>query len=417
MIKIEKVKKSSIADKLGIEAGNHLISIDNKEINDSLDLKFFETGIFLNVEISDGRKTRIYNIEKEEAETLGIEPSEFKMKLCKNNCIFCFINQNPDDVRESLLAKDDDYRMSFLYGNYLSLTNFTDKDFKRVLELKLSPLYISVHTTNGKKRTEMMRNKKAGKIKENLKRLSKGGIKLHTQIVLLPGVNDGEFLHETIEDLLSLSAVESIGIVPVGLTVMRDSLPHIEPPTLKWMNEVIEMTEPYQKEIRIKKGKTLIYLSDEFYIKTGNTIPAAEYYDDFPQLENGIGMARKFLEGLKSLKVPDFEGKVLLVTGTLAYNLIKKLANKFRKAGIKTEVISVKNRYFGDSVEVAALLGGWDLMGLISVKDFDTVILPPDIINRDGMFIDGCSLKTLKDNLRKKIIISPYNILELENIK
>ncbi|MEJ2307502.1 MAG: DUF512 domain-containing protein, partial [candidate division WOR-3 bacterium] len=162
----------------------------------------------------------------------------------------------------------------------------------------------------------------------------------------------------------------------------------MEPPTLKWMNEVIEMTEPYQKEIRIKKGKTLIYLSDEFYIKTGNTIPAAEYYDDFPQLENGIGMARKFLEGLKSLKVPDFEGKVLLVTGTLAYNLIKKLANKFRKAGIKTEAISVKNRYFGDSVEVAALLGGWDLMGLISVKDFDTVILPPDIVNRDGMFID-----------------------------
>ena len=417
MIKIERVKKRSIADKLGVKAGNQLISIDNKEINDPLDLKFFETGTFLNVEISDGKRTRIYNIEKEEAETLGIEPSEFKMKLCKNNCIFCFVNQNPCDVRKSLLAKDDDYRMSFLYGNYLSLTNFTDKDFERVLELKLSPLYISVHTTNGKKRIEMMKNKKAGKIKENLKRLSKGGIKLHTQIVLLPGVNDGEFLHETIEDLLSLSAVESIGIVPVGLTVMRDSLPYIEPPTLKWMKEVIEMTEPYQDEIRRKKGKTLIYLSDEFYIKTGNAVPPAEYYDDFPQLENGIGMARKFLEGLKFLKVPDFEGKVLLVTGTLAYNLIKKLANKFRKEGIKTEVISVKNRYFGDSVEVAALLGGWDLMGLISVKDFDTVILPPDIVNRDGIFIDGCSLKTLKDNLRKKIIIGPYNILELANIK
>jgi putative radical SAM enzyme (TIGR03279 family) len=417
MIKIERVKKSSIADKLGIKAGSHLISIDNKEINDSLDLKFFETGFFLNVEISDGRKTRIYNIEKEEAETLGIEPSEFKMKLCKNNCIFCFINQNPNDVRESLLAKDDDYRMSFLYGNYLSLTNFTDEDFERVIELSLSPLYISVHTTNAKKRIKMMRNKKAGKIKENLKRLSKGGIKLHTQIVLLPGVNDGEFLHETIEDLLSLSAVESIGIVPVGLTVMRDGLPDIESPTPKWMSKVIEMTEPYQEEIKRKKGKTLIYLSDEFYIKTENAIPPAEYYDDFPQLENGIGMARKFLECLKSLKVPDFEGKVLLVTGTLAYNLIKKLANKFRKAGIKTEVISVKNRYFGDSVEVAALLGGWDLMGLISVKDFDVVILPPDIVNRDGMFIDGCSLETLKDTLRKKIIVSPYNILELGNTK
>jgi putative radical SAM enzyme (TIGR03279 family) len=417
MIKIERVKKSSIADKLGVKAGNHLISIDNKEINDSLDLKFFETGTFLNIEISDGKRTRFYNIEKEEAETLGIETSEFKMKLCKNDCIFCFANQNPSDVRESLLAKDDDYRMSFLYGNYLSLTNFTNKDFERVLKLKLSPLYVSVHATDPEKRIEMMRNRKAGRIKEDLKRLSEGGIRLHTQIVLVPGVNDEEFLHETIEDLLSLSTVQSIGIVPVGLTAQREGLPYIKPPTPKWMNEVIKLTQPYQEEIKRKRGETLVYLADEFYIKTKTAIPPSDLYDDFPQLENGIGMARKFLDGLKSLKVPDFDGKVLLVTGTLAYDIINKLVNKFRKAGIKTEVISVKNRYFGDSVEVAALLGGWDLMGLLSVRDFDVVILPPDIINRDELFIDGCSLRTLKEALRKKIIISPYNLLELGNIK
>jgi putative radical SAM enzyme (TIGR03279 family) len=417
MIKIERVKKSSIADKLGVKAGNHLISIDNKEINDALDLKFFEAGTFLNIEISDGKRTRFYNIEKEEAETLGIEPSEFKMKLCKNNCIFCFINQNPNDVRESLLAKDDDYRMSFLYGNYLSLTNFTNKDFERVSKLKLSPLYISVHTTNPEKRIEIMRNKKAGKIKEDLNKLSEAGIKLHTQIVLLPGVNDGEFLHETIEDLLSISAVESIGVVPVGLTALRDGLPYIEPPTPKWMNEIIRLTEPYQAETKRKRGSTIIYLADEFYIKTKNAIPSSKHYDDFPQLENGIGMARKFLDGIKSLKVPDFEGKVLLVTGTLAYDIINKLADKFRKAGINTEVIAVRNRYFGNSVEVAALLGGWDLMGLLSVRDFDVVILPPDIVNRDELFIDGCSLKNLKKALRKRIIVSPYNVLELGNIK
>lgn len=417
MIKIEKVKKSSIADKLGVKAGNQLISIDNKEINDSLDLKFFETGTFLNVEISDGKRTRIYNIEKDEAETLGIEPSEFKMKLCKNNCIFCFVNQNPCDVRKSLLAKDDDYRMSFLYGNYLSLTNFTEEDFERISELKLSPLYISVHTTDPKKRVEMMKNKKAGSIKDDLKYLNEGGIKLHTQIVLLPGVNDEEFLHETIEDLLSLEGVESIGIVPVGLTALRDGLPYIEPPTPEWMNEAIKLAEPYQEETKRKTGKTIVYLADEFYIKTNNDIPPSKYYDDFPQLENGVGMARKFLDGVESLNVPDFDGKVLLVTGTLAHNLIKKLANKFKAAGIKTKVISVKNRFFGDSVEVAALLGGWDLMGLLSVKDFEIAILPPDIVNREQLFIDGCSLETLKTNLRKKIIVSPYNVLELGNTK
>jgi putative radical SAM enzyme (TIGR03279 family) len=417
MIKIERVKKSSIADKLGVKAGNQLISIDNKEINDSLDLKFFETGTSINVEISDGKRTRIHIIEKDEAETLGIEPSEFKMKLCKNNCIFCFVNQNPGDVRKSLLAKDDDYRMSFLYGNYLSLTNLTNKDFQRISELRLSPLYISVHTTNSEKRIELMRNKKAGKIKKDLSRLSEGGIKLHTQIVLLPGVNDGECLHETIEDLLSFTGVESIGIVPVGLTTLRDNLASIKGPTLKWMNEVIRVIKPYQEETKKKRDRTLIYLADEFYIKTNNTIPSSEYYDDFPQLENGIGMARKFLDALESLKVPDFEGKVLLVTGTLAYNLIKNLADKFKKAGIKTEVISIKNRYFGDSVEVAALLGGWDLMGLLSVKNFDLAILPPDIVNREGFFIDGCSLKILKEALRKEIIVSPYNLLELGNLK
>jgi putative radical SAM enzyme (TIGR03279 family) len=417
MIKIERVKESSIADKLGVKAGSQLISIDNKEINDSLDLKFLETGTFLNVEISDGKSNRIYNIEKKEGESLGIEPSDFEMKLCKNNCIFCFANQNPGDVRESLLIKDDDYRMSFLYGNYLSLTNFTNKDFKRIFELKLSPLYISVHTTDREKRIEIMRNKKAGRIKEYLSRLSKGGIKLHTQIVLLPGVNDGDFLHDTIEDLLALSTVESIGIVPVGLTALREDLPHIEPPTPEWMNEVIRLVEPYQEEIKRKRGNTLVYLADEFYIKTKNVIPPTDLYDDFPQLENGIGMVRKFLDALKLLKLPDFDGKVLLVTGTLAYNIINKLADKFRKAGINAEVLSVKNRYFGDSVEVAALLGGWDLMGLLSVKDFDVVILPPDIVNREEMFIDGCSLRTLKEALQKKIIVSPYNLLELGNIK
>jgi len=411
------VKKSSIADKLGVKSGNHLISIDNKEINDSLDLKFFEVGSLMNVEISDGKLMRIYNIEKEEEESLGIEPSEFKMKLCKNDCIFCFINQNPDDVRDSLLAKDDDYRMSFLYGNYLSLTNFTKKDFDRVIELKLSPLYVSVHATDREKRIEMMGNKRAGKIREDLKRLSDGGIKLHTQIVLLPGVNDGEFLHETIEDLLSLSSVESIGIVPVGLTALRETLTYVKPATPKWMKEVIELIEPYQKEIRKKIGKTLIYLADEFYVKANKEIPSFKHYDDFSQLENGIGMARKFLDGLESLKVPDFKGKVLLVTGTLAYGLVRKLEGKFKEAGISAKTISVKNRYFGESVEVAALLGGWDLLGQLSVHDFDIVILPPDIVNTDGMFIDGCSLEVLRESLQKSIVVSPYNVIELGNIQ
>jgi putative radical SAM enzyme (TIGR03279 family) len=417
MIRIEKVKKSSIADKLGVRSGNHLISIDNKEINDALDLKFFESGSSISVQISDGKFTRVYDVEKREGETLGIEPSEFEMKLCKNNCIFCFADQNPEDARESLLTKDDDYRMSFLYGNYLSLTNLTEGDFKRVIELKLSPLYVSVHATDSEKRIQIMKNKKAGKILNQLKRLSDGGIRLHTQIVLLPGINDGDFLHETIEDLLTLPSIDSVGIVPVGLTSFREGLADIRKPTTDWMNDIIGLVEPYQTEIRKKRGNTLIYLADEFYIKTNNDIPPSELYDNFPQLENGIGMTRKFLDGIESLKVPDFKGKVLLVTGTLAYEIVKKLEIKFKEAGINTQTICVKNRYFGDSVEVSALLGGWDLLGRLSIHDFDVAILPPDIVNREKFFIDGCSLNILKKTLQKKIIVSPYNIIELGNIE
>ncbi len=417
MIKIERIKKSSIADKLGIKAGQQIVAIDNKEINDSLDLRFFETGTSISIQVSDGDFMRVYDVEKKEGESLGIEPSEFKMKLCKNDCIFCFIDQNPYDVRSSLLAKDDDYRMSFLYGNFLSLTNFTKKDFVRVIELNLSPLYVSVHATDSEKRIEIMGNKKAGKIKKDLERLSDGGIKLHTQIVLLPGVNDGDFLHETIEDLLSIESVNSIGIVPVGLTALREKLTYIKAPNAEWMKEIVDLIEPYQKQIRKKIGSTLIYLADEFYLKTGRKIPSHEYYDDFPQLENGIGMARKFLDGLEPLKVPSFDGKVLLVTGILAYGLVRKLEGKFKENGISAKTIAIKNRYFGESVEVAALLGGWDLMGQLSIHDFDIVILPPDIVNTDGFFIDGCSLEVLKEALQKRVIVCPYNIIELGNIK
>jgi putative radical SAM enzyme (TIGR03279 family) len=339
------------------------------------------------------------------------------MKLCKNNCIFCFTDQNPQDARESLFTKDDDYRMSFLYGNYLSLTNLTEEDFKRVIELKLSPLYVSVHATDSEKRIQIMKNKKAGKIMSQLKRLTDGGIKLHTQIVLLPAINDRDFLHETIEDLLTLSSVDSVGIVPVGLTSFRKGLFDIQKPTPDWMNEIIGLIEPYQTEIRKKRGNTLVYLADEFYIKTDKPIPPSKLYDNFPQLENGIGMTRKFLDGIESLKVPDFKGKVLLVTGTLAYGIIKILEDKFKEAGINTQTISVKNRYFGASVEVSGLLGGWDLLGRLSIHDFDVAILPPDIVNREKIFIDGCSLDILKKTLQKKIIVSPYNIIELGNIK
>ncbi|MEA1913096.1 MAG: DUF512 domain-containing protein [candidate division WOR-3 bacterium] len=418
MVKIEGVKKGSIAENLGIKKGSYLVSIDDNEINDPLDLRFFESGSPLDIQVHKGDQEMLFHIEKEEGLPLGIKPAGLRIKRCKNNCIFCFINQNPTDVRKTLLIKDDDYRMSFLYGNYITLTNLTDKDFERIIKLKLSPLYISVHTTDPEKRIYLMKNKRAGRIMEDLNYLIRNGIKLHTQIVLLPGVNDGEYLQKTIEDLLSMyPSVESIGIVPVGLTVLRDSLPYIRPPSPEWMVDIIKKVEPYQMEMQRKTGKTVVYLADEFYLKAVNKIPPMDYYDDFPQLENGIGMVRQFLSGLSDLEVPNFRGRILLATGTLAYESILKLAKKFKESNIQAEVLPVKNRFFGNSVGVAGLIGGWDLLGRISILDFDVIILPPDIVNRDGLFIDGCSLDIFRRNLPMEIYVAPYNIGELGGIK
>lgn len=418
MIRIENVRDGSIAENLGIESGEYVISIDNREINDPLDLKFFESGSSFNIKISNGKRTKNYHVEKEAGIPLGIEPCEFKTKICNNHCIFCFVNQNPRDVRDSLKFKDDDYRLSFLYGNYITLTNLEDDDFNRILELKLSPLYISVHATPPEKRVELMRNHKASRINEQLKLLAEGGINLHTQIVLIPEVNDGEVLQETIEDLLDLyPSVLSVGIVPVGLTDYRNNLPKIKNPDPEWMEEVIETVVPYQREMKKSVGEPVVYLADEFHIKTENCIPPAEHYSDFSQLENGIGMARKFLEGIKDTEIPDLGDRVALITGTLAYEIIEELADKFRESGIHAEVIPFVNRFFGPRVEVAGLLGGWDLLGRISILDFDSILLPPDILNRNGLFIDGCSLDIFKNNLPMNIYVGPYDIRNLESIK
>lgn len=418
MIKIEDIEQGSYAEEIGLKVGSYLVSIDGKEINDVLDLRFFEASRSLDILVSSGNERSTYHIEKEPEIPLGIKPVEFETMWCENNCSFCFINQNPPDVRESLLVKDDDYRLSFLYGNYITLTNFKEKDFERVMELRLSPLYISVHTTDPEKRTELMRNPRAGGILDDIKRLVNGGIRLHTQIVLIPGFNDGEYLHKAIEDLLSLFPdVESIGVIPVGLTIHRDELLPIETPTVKWMEEIIQIVQPYQEEMKRKTGNSVVYLADEFYLKTGTEIPSASHYGSYPQLENGIGMVRQFLEGLKDLSVPDFEGRVLLVTGILGAGVISKLAKVFSESNVEVDVLPVRNRYFGNSVEVASLLGGWDLLGVISVLNFDEVILPPDIVNSDHLFIDGCSLEDFHESLSMDVHIAPYDISNLGEMK
>ncbi|MCD6277362.1 DUF512 domain-containing protein [candidate division WOR-3 bacterium] len=417
MLLITDVEKGSIGDRAGLKPSQYILSINGERVDDALDFRFHTADEILEIEIREGEEIfRIY-VEKDIDQDLGVQVKDFVIRRCQNNCIFCFMDQLPGDARKSLFVKDDDYRMSFLYGNFITLTNLVENDFKKIERLRLSPLYISVHTTNPSLRESIMRNKNAGKIKEQMMRLISSGIKLHTQIVLLPGINDGEEYLSTVEDLASMyPGVLSIGVVPVGLTAHREGLPLIISPDSDWAKEIIHISKPYQEKFREQFGITFLYLADEFYILADEEIPKREFYDDFPQIENGIGMVRRFLDGLEYMEVPQMSGRTILVTGVLAEPFVKKLEEKFKKTGQRAETVVVKNRYLGSSVTVAGLLPGWDILAMVSMIEGENIILPPYVVNSDGKFIDDFSIDDMRKFTGKRVYVAPSDITELAGV-
>ncbi len=403
-MKIIRVEKNSPAEKAGIRKGDNIISINQEPVRDIIDLRFLEVEKFLEIGIlRDGKKIKI-SIEKEEWEPLGIEIEEFKIKPCNNRCIFCFNDQLPPGLRPSLYFKDDDYRLSFLYGNFITLTNLSEEEWERIGYQRLSPLYVSVHATRPELRAKLMGNERAGKILEDLRRLEEMEIEIHTQVVLIPGMNDGKELERTLNDLSSFKNILSCGVVPVGVTRFRKNIP---PPSPQWCREVVEKFYPWNETFRKERGIGFVYLADEFFIKGRMEIPEKDYYDDYPQLENGIGMVRLFLEDMKELPSISFDG--YMITGELAYPFVKKLSEK-----IGGEVICVKNSLLGDSVTVAGLIPGKDVLSSIPSPDA-TLLLPPDITNPDGLFIDGVSKEEL-ESVCKRVIFSPYRLKELPEV-
>ena len=417
MLLITDVERGSIGDRAGLKPSQYILSINGERVDDALDFRFHTADEVLEIEIREGEEIfRVY-VEKDIDQDLGVQVKDFVIRRCQNNCIFCFMDQLPRDARESLFVKDDDYRMSFLYGNFITLTNLVENDFKKIERLRLSPLYISVHTTNPSLRESIMRNKNARKVKEQMERLISSGIKLHTQIVLLPGINDGEEYLSTVEDLASMyPGVLSIGVVPVGLTAHREGLPLIISPDSDWAKEIIHISKPYQEKFREQFGITFLYLADEFYILADEEIPKREYYDDFPQIENGIGMVRRFLDGLEYMEVPQMSGRTILVTGVLAEPFVKKLEEKFKKTGQRAETVVVKNRYLGSSVTVAGLLPGWDILAMVSMIEGENIILPPDVVNSDGKFIDDFSIDDMRKFTGKRVYVAPSDITELAGV-
>lgn len=423
-VKISGVKPMSVCALKGITAGDELLKINGNEIMDVLDYDFYmaEQNITLTFKCFDGK----YRVVKAENTNCGLEFQTYLMDRqhhCKNGCIFCFIDQLPKGLRESLYFKDDDSRLSFLFGNYITLTNISEHEIERIIKMHISPVNISVHTMNPELRVQMMKNKNAGKSLEIIKRFADAGIQMNTQLVLCPGINDGDELRNSIEKLSALyPAVQSIAAVPVGLTKFREGLAEIKPYNKETASEVIDIIEEYSNKFRKEFGTGLVFPADEFFIKVEREIPDEDYYDDYPQLDNGVGLIRsfynEFTEELEYCNEKPMNKKVTLATGVDFYPYLYELCRKAEeKFGVNIQVKKIINNFFGETITVSGLITGQDLYE--QLKDCDLgefLLLPGSMIsdytnhteNKDK-FLDDMTVEELEEKLKTKILLTKGN--------
>ena len=428
MVKIKSVKENSISAEIGLEAGDEILSINDKKINDYIDYQFETSEPFFTIKIKKNNGViKKYEVEREYNEILGINLDGIiydGLKKCNNNCIFCFVKQQPSNLRNSLLLKDDDYRFSFLKGSFITLTNLTDKDWQKIISKRLSPLYISVHTTNPDLRKKMMKNPDAANILDDLQRLKENNISFHAQLVLCPGLNDGDELRNTLNDLEKYYPnLLSLGVVPVGLTKYRDNLEDLRSYTHKEALNVLNIINNFQKKFKQKYNENFVYASDEFYLLAGEKIPEYDKYNGFPQIENGIGLTRLLLNELKNIdnQLPDKlqESKnFTLITSELSEKLMLKVVNRFNKIkGLNIDLLVVKNKFFGESVTVTGLLTGQDIYNsIIENNTAKNIIIPGITLNDDNLFLDNMSFKKLKNKLNNKNLYVCDNLKEIMEV-
>lgn len=412
---ISYVEPGSLAEEAGIVPGDKLLSINSHSFSDILEYKFLvsEAEVELEVEKADG-SIEIITIESD-YEDLGIEFRQGlidKPQSCKNKCIFCFIDQLPKGMRETVYFKDDDTRLSFLQGNYVTLTNLTDEEIDKMIEMRISPVNISVHTTNPELRVTMLKNPNAAKIYDIMKKFAANNIYMNCQIVLCPGYNDKNELSRTLCDMADLYPyVASCSVVPVGLTRYREGLCELTPFDARMSLDTIRQVEEFQKEFKKEFGINLVYLADEFYINAKLPLPKAEEYDGFPQIENGVGLISSMEEEFESALelIPDkkFKRNITIATGEIAYGFIQSLADRLmaKCQGLSITVFPVKNEFFGGGVNVSGLLTGSDLIkALPDMSEFDELLVPCSML-RDGedIFLDDITLPELSKKLKIKI--------------
>ena len=420
-VKINGVKKKSLCDVKGIKAGDELLKINGKEIMDVLDFDFYmaEQNVTMTFKCGDGK----YKVVKTQSTDCGLEFETYlmdKQQHCKNKCIFCFIDQLPKGLRPSLYFKDDDSRLSFLFGNYITLTNISEHEVERIIDMHISPVNVSVHTMNPELRVKMMKNKNAGESLKILKRFADAGIKMNTQLVLCPGINDGDELRRSIEELSALyPSVQSIAAVPVGITKFRDGLEKLEPYNKETAGETIDIIEEYSQKFRKEFGIGLCYPADEFFIKAEREIPSVEYYDGFPQFDNGVGMVRSFTDDFLDEmeycnETPSYK-KVTMATGADFYPFLNELCKKAEeKYNIKIQVKKIVNHFFGETITVSGLVTGIDLYEQLKDSELGEYLLLPSSMISDytnhpenkNKFLDDMTIEELDERLITKIILT-----------
>ena len=408
-IKILKVVPGSAADRIGLEPGDRILTVNGHEIADELALRFYlhaEDRAVLGWRRNSGAIRR-GKISIEEAIDFGVIIEEFPTRRCSNACIFCFVDQLPPGARPALRVKDDDYRLSFLYGNYVTLTNVTGKDIDRIIEQRLSPLYVSVHATDPELRARVLGRKKADNLEKKLARLVRGDVRIHAQIVLMPGINDGGQLEKTVMDLYRFHpGLESVAIVPVGLSDYAPREKGLRRVTKTYSRTLVRRVNKWRQSFISRSQRAFVFTADEFYLLAGEPIPERDYYEDFAQIEDGVGMVRYFLDDFE--KAAAYRRKPLtnlrgtLVTGKLFFPVFERCMTELnRRTGAKLTVCAAENRFLGKRVTVAGLLSGKDIIAALRGRDNGGfVIIPGETLAFDNrLLLDGLTLNDLSREL------------------
>lgn len=426
-LKIAAVAPQSTASQLGLSAGDVLVRIGRRPVRDIIDYHFLLATEQPVLSVRRGRREFQVSVEEDTVLTGLSFASPFgRIRRCANRCLFCFVDQQPAGLRPSLCFKDDDYRLSFWEGNFITLTNATRGDLERIVRQRLSPLYISVHTTNPELRAKMLGNPRAAEIKEQLLTLAAGRTALHTQVVLCPGVNDREELGRTVADLAALyPAVRSVAVVPVGLTRYREGLYPLRPVAPDEAAQVLQSVAGWQDGYRRRFGSRIVFAADEFYLLAGKPVPAAKEYEGFPQLENGVGLVRRFLDvwaGIEKRLPPETPPRrAVVVTGEMFKTVLAPVVSRLNRIeGLEVELAPVTNRFFGPTVSVAGLLTGQDIREAVrGARAPDVVLVPAAALKEGRLFLDDMSCDDLSAAAGCRVVPArdPKEMIEAMGVK